>query len=171
MKVERRTVDLTSYPDLVVIYLGMRVNAMTGLKTLFGFGPKIDSSVAATPEGLLRHETVVYSLLPPHVGMRQYWRDFESLERWARSEPHMQWWKTFLRDSGGTGFWHETYFMRGGVEAIYDDIKVPLGLSGFAPTRIARGPMFSARARLGVDGGGSAPAPVSEASFYGESEE
>jgi len=171
MKVERRTVDLTSYPDLVVIYLGMRVNAMTGLKTLFGFGPKIDSSVAAKPEGLLRHETVVYSLLPPHVGMRQYWRDFESLERWARSEPHKQWWKNFLRDSGGTGFWHETYFMRGGVEAIYDDIKVPLGLSAFAPTRIARGPMFSARARLGVHGGESAPAPVSEASFYGESEE
>jgi hypothetical protein len=77
MKVERRAVDLTSYPDLVVIYLGMRVNAMTGLKTLFGFGPKIENSVAATPEGLLRHETVIYSLLPPHVGMRQYWRDFE----------------------------------------------------------------------------------------------
>src|SRR5271166_2419953 len=114
MKVERRTVDLTSYPDLVVIDLGMGVNAMMGLKTLLGFGPKIADSVAATPKGLLRHETVVYSLLPAHVGMRQYWRDFESLERWARSEPHMQWWKNFLRDSKGTG--HETYFMRGGVE-------------------------------------------------------
>jgi hypothetical protein len=170
MKVERRTVDLTSYPDLVVIYLGMRVNAVTGLKTLLGFGPKISNSVTAAPEGLLRHETVIYSLLPPHVGMRQYWRDFESLERWARSEPHMQWWKSFLRDSGGTGFWHETYFMRGGVEAIFDDIKVPLGLSSFAPTKVARGPMFSARTRLGVQGGDSAPAPVTEASFYGEPE-
>ena len=170
MKVERRTVDLTSYPDLVVIYLGMRVNAVTGLKTLLGFGPKISNSVTAAPEGLLRHETVIYSLLPPHVGMRQHWRDFESLERWARSEPHMQWWKSFLRDSGGTGFWHETYFMRGGVEAIFDDIKVPLGLSSFAPTKVARGPMFSARTRLGVQGGDSAPAPVTEASFYGEPE-
>src|SRR5271166_1721525 len=148
MKVERRTVDLTSYPDLVVIDLGMGVNAMMGLKTLLDFGPKIADSVAAAPKGLLRHETVVYSLLPAHVGMRQYWRDFESLERWARSEPHMQRWKNFLRDSGGTGFWHETYFMRGGVEAIYDDIKVPLGLSSFAPTKIARGAMFSARTRL-----------------------
>ncbi|HXM22989.1 MAG TPA: DUF4188 domain-containing protein [Terriglobales bacterium] len=171
MKVERRTVDLTCYPDLVVIYLGMRVNAMTGLKTLFGFGPKIANSVAATPDGLLRHEPIVYSLLPPHVGMRQYWRDFESLERWARSEPHMQWWKTFLRGSGGTGFWHETYFMRGGVEAIYDDIKVPLGLSAFAPTTPARGPMFSARTRLGVKGTETASAPVSEASLYGEPEQ
>ena len=84
MKVERRTVDLAAYPDLVVIYLGMKVNAITGLKTLFGFGPRISNSVAAAPEGLLRHENVIYSLLPPHVGMRQYWRDFESLERWAR---------------------------------------------------------------------------------------
>lgn len=128
------------------------------------------SSVAARPEGLLRHESVFYSLLPPHVGMRQYWGDFESLERWARAEPHMQWWNQFLRDSGGTGFWHETYFMRGGVEAIHDDIKVPLGLSSFAPTKPAGGPMFSARARQGVNGVESMPAPVTEVSFYGEPE-
>jgi hypothetical protein len=153
-----------------VIYLGMRVNAATGLKTLFGFGPRISNSVAASPDGLLRHETLVYSLLPPHVGMRQYWRDFESLERWARSEPHMQWWKTFLRNSGGTGFWHETYFMRGGVEAIYDDIKIPLGLSAFAPTMHARGPMFSARTRLGIPGSETAPTAVPEAGLYGESD-
>ena len=38
-KVERRTVDLSGFPDLVVVYLGMRVNHLTGLKTLFGFGP------------------------------------------------------------------------------------------------------------------------------------
>ena len=46
--------------------------------------------------------------------MRQYWRDFQSLEAWTRSEPHRVWWKNFLRNSGGTGFWHETYFLRGG---------------------------------------------------------
>jgi hypothetical protein len=170
MGVERRTVDLTAFPNLVVIYLGMKVNALTGLKTVFGFGPKIANSVAAMPDGLLRHESIVYSLLPPHVGMRQYWRDFASLERWARSEPHMQWWKNFLRDSVGTGFWHETYFIRGGVEAIYDDIKIPLGLSAFAPTSIARGPMFSARTRLGVKGSETVSVPVSEASLYGEAE-
>ena len=109
--VERRTVDLSGYPDLVVIYLGMRLNALAGLKTLFGFGPKIAASVDARPDGLLLHENLFYSLAPPHGGMRQYWRDFESLERWARSEPHRTWWREFLRDSGGTGFWHEAYFM------------------------------------------------------------
>src|SRR5215469_10119393 len=114
--VNRRTVDLSNYPDLVVIYLGMRVNAWYGLKTLVGFGPRIQGAVDAAPPGLLLHEPVVYSLFPPNVGMRQYWKDFDSLERWARSEPHAAWWRQFLRDSGGTGFWHETYFMRGGME-------------------------------------------------------
>jgi hypothetical protein len=42
----RRTVDLSQYPDLVVIYLGMRVNVLRGVKTLFGFGPKISGVVA-----------------------------------------------------------------------------------------------------------------------------
>ena len=70
-KVHRRTVDLSAYPDLVVIYLGMRVNAFSGLKTLFGFGPKIAASVAAMPEGLLLHENFMFSVFPPHVGMRQ----------------------------------------------------------------------------------------------------
>jgi len=30
--VERLTVDLAGYPDLVVIYLGMRVNRIAGIK-------------------------------------------------------------------------------------------------------------------------------------------
>ena len=74
-KISRRTVDLSGYPDLVVIYLGMRVNALAGLKTLLGFGPRIADSAAASPDGLLLHETFLFSLFPPHFGMRQYWRE------------------------------------------------------------------------------------------------
>lgn len=128
--VVRQTVDLSGYPDLIVIYLGMRVNRVTGIKTLLGFGPKIAASAQAHPDGLLRHETVVYSIFPMHIGMRQYWRDLDSLMAWTRSDPHRQWWKSFLKDSGGTGFWHETYFRRGGMEAIYDDLPQPTGLYG-----------------------------------------
>jgi hypothetical protein len=106
--------------------------------------------VAAEPDGLLLHENLTFSLIPPHAGMRQYWRDLDSLERWTRELPHQQWWREFLRDSAGTGFWHETYFMRGGMEAIYDDVGRPLGLSTFAPAQKARGGMFSARTRLGL---------------------
>jgi len=146
--VNRQTVDLSPYPDLVVIYLGMRVNRLTGLKTLLGFGPKIAASVAAQPDGLLLHENMIYSLFPAHVGMRQYWRDLESLLLWTRSEPHRQWWKNFLRDSRGTAFWHETYRMRGGMEAIYDDLPKPVGMLRFASAHAARGSMFSAAHRV-----------------------
>ncbi len=163
--VERRTVDLSQYPNLVVIYLGMRVNRLTGLKTLLGFGPKITGSVAANPDGLLLHETIVYSLFPANVGMRQYWRDMESLLAWSRSAPHREWWKNFLRDSAGTGFWHETYLMQGGMEAIYDDITEPIGFMRFAPIKPARAGMFGAahRAAKPFD----SEAVVSEKELYG----
>ena len=163
-RVERRTVDLSSYPDLVVIYLGMRVNRITGIKTLLGFGLKISAAAAAQPEGLLRHETIIYSLFPMHVGMRQYWRDVESLMKWTRSDPHRQWWQNFLKNSGGTGFWHETYFRRGGMEAIYDDVAQPIGFMGFAPILPARGPMFGAAARAGKES--AAPPVLAEDELY-----
>lgn len=151
IRTARETVSLRQYPDLVVIYLGMRVNALRGLRTLGRAGPRIQRSVAAKPDGLLRHEYLTYSFLPPHVGMRQYWRDFDALERWARSDPHRAWWSELLADPGGTGFWHETYFARGGIEAIYLDVtRNPLGLGAFAPREPARKSMFSARTRLGL---------------------
>jgi hypothetical protein len=161
-KVERQTVDLSQYPDLVVIYLGMRVNAWTGLKTLMGLQPSLKAAVKAKPDGLLLHEQMLFSMIPPHVVMRQYWRDYPSLEAWTRSAPHREWWQDFLRDSGGTGFWHEAYFMRGGMEAIYDDTKIRTGFAQFAPLLPARGRMFSARSRAGLTGD-APPAPVSEA--------
>jgi len=165
MAVNRQTVDLSGYPDLVVIYLGMRVNRLTGLKTLIGFGPQIDRGVAAKPDGLLLHESFLMSLFPMHAGMRQYWRDFDSLERWTRSAPHRDWWTKFLKDSGGTGFWHETYLMRGGIEAIYDDVPTPIGMMKFAPVKSARGPMFSSATRMGRASSVGKP-PLSEGELY-----
>jgi hypothetical protein len=150
-RVERRTVDLSTYPDLVVIYLGMRLNRLAGIRQFIKLGPQIQRAVDDRPAGLLLHENVIWGLIPPHVGMRQYWRDFESLESWARTLPHQRWWHDFLRDTGGTGFWHETYFRRGGFEAIYDDLAGlggPPGLARFAPIVPAEGRMFSARDRL-----------------------
>jgi hypothetical protein len=164
--VDRRTVDLEGFPDLIVIYLGMRVNAWTGLKRLLGLGPQIASSVAAKPDGLLLHEDFFFSIFPPHAGMRQYWRDFESLERWTRSDPHRQWWQNFMRDSGGTGFWHESYSIRGGIEAIYDDMSTPIGMMKFAPLGKARGSAFSARKRMQREGVEASPPPATEEELY-----
>lgn len=133
MAVDRQTVDLSAYPELVVFYLGIRVRRPRGMLRLFGLGPQIQKSWKDQPDGLLLHEDFIWSLIPPHAGMRQYWRDLDSLERWSHSEPHKLWWQQYLRDSGGTGLWHETYFMGGGMEAIYDDMNRPIGLARFAP--------------------------------------
>jgi fumigallin biosynthesis monooxygenase-like protein len=158
---QRSTVDLSDYPDLVVIYLGMRVEKLRGVATLMKFGPKISASAEAKPDGLLLHENIFYSFFPLHAGMRQYWRDFQSLENWTRSLPHQEWWKDFLKDPGGTGFWHEAYFMRGGMEAIYDNVGEAFGFAKFAPIMHAKGPMFGARKRLGLPGEAAA-SPVRE---------
>lgn len=166
IKTNRQTVDLSAFPDLVVIYLGMRVNRLTGLKTLMGFGPRIARSVEAHPDGLLLHENFLFSLFPAHAGMRQYWRDMESLLRWTRSEPHRQWWTNFLKDSGGTGFWHETYLRKGGMEAVYVDVPVPVGLMHFAPVVPARGPMFSAAHRASQSQQADLKPAISEEELY-----
>jgi hypothetical protein len=167
--VDRKTVDLSAYPDLVVIYLGMRVRTLAGVRRLLGLGPQIEKAGGARPDGLLHFENnIIFGLFPLHLGMRWYWKDFASMERWARSEPHRRWWQEFLRSSGGTGFWHETYFMRGGMEAIYDDLnEPPLGFQAFAPSLPARGPMFTARTRLRLpDEAPAQPPGVAERDLY-----
>ena len=141
----RRSVDLSGYPDLVVIYLGMRVNAFHGIRTLFGIGRQLGPIGKIHPDGLLAHETCLFSLR--HVGFRQYWRDLESLEAFTRSDPHRTWWRSFLKDPGGTGFWHETYRLKGGMEAIYLHMP-PIGFGRFAPALKPQGPFMTARGRL-----------------------
>ena len=72
-----------------------------------------------------------------------------------------------MRDTAGTGFWHELYFMRGGMEAVYLDLAdPPLGFLNFAPAEPARGATFSARSRLKVGGETKVAVPVSEEELY-----
>src|SRR5689334_24399654 len=148
---DRKTVDLSAYPDLVVIYLGMRVEEPRGLETLQKPRPQIDATGAEQPDGLLLHERLMYGDDPPHTGMRQYWRDFESLQAWTKTLPHKAWWTEYLRDRGGTSFWHETYFRRGGFESVFVDTGETIGLSRLGPPVPAAGPMLAARDRAEAD--------------------
>jgi hypothetical protein len=53
--------------------------------------------------------------------------------------------------------------MRGGMEAVYDDMVAATGFLKFAPVQPARGAMFSARDRVKRQGAAAvAPAPVDE---------
>lgn len=144
-QVTRATVDLTGYPDMVVMYLAMRARSPRGLVTMARFGLRLHRAMRERPEGLLHWESISFG--PFERGMRQYWRDLDALEAWARAPPHRDWWTDYLRDPKGTGFWHETYFMRGGMEAIYDAVGTPPGLGAFAPRESADGGLFAARRR------------------------
>jgi hypothetical protein len=170
-KPNREAVDLSAYPDLVIIYLGMRASSWRGIPTLMMCGPQIAKSVRAQPDGLLRHEWAFYPAWSPYLGMRQYWRDFDALERFARGEPHSAWWKKLHSEAGGISFWHETYFANGGTEAVYLNMHKPAGLQAIGAVQPARRSMFSARRRLRLDTPDTTPAPVTEAQFYGEAGE
>ena len=56
--------------------------------------------------------------------------------------------------------------MGGGMEAIYDDIEPPCGFARFAPTRVARGAMFSARRRAGQGDQPTVKPVIAEAEYY-----
>ncbi len=78
-------------------------------------------------KGFLGGETFLYWR---GVGLIQYWRSFEDLERFARSreEPHLKAWQRFNRVVGGdgsVGIWHETYLINpGNYEAIYGNMPI-----------------------------------------------
>ncbi len=147
--VKRTTVDLSAYPDLVMVLLGFRVARLRGLPALMRIGRGLGQVVETPPDGLLRHEPMLLGW--NHLGMKQYWRDLDSLGRFTRSAPHSGWWREFLADDHGCGFWHEAYSARGGVEAIYVGIDVAPGLGSFAPARSPEGPLLSSRERLAAD--------------------
>ena len=137
--------------DLVVIYLG---NARRGAARLRDARPRLGPGRSRRPvpggaRGLLLHESITYSAEPLHVGMRQYWRDLDSLEAWARERPHKTWWTELSPRPRGHLVLHETYFRRGGFETTYVDVVDPVGLKRIAPseTRRRAPPLRSAAAR------------------------
>jgi hypothetical protein len=68
MKVERQTVDMSGFPDLVVVYLGIPVRRPRGLLRLLGLVPQIQKSWKERPDGLLLHEDFIWSLSPRSSG-------------------------------------------------------------------------------------------------------
>jgi len=145
----RRTVDLSIYPDLVVIYLGYRAHSLRGIGQLLRIGRGLREIKRHPPEGLLCHENLLFG--PLHPGFRQYWRDLESLEAFTRDTQHAAWWRDFSKDGAG-GIWHETYRLGGGMEAIY--LGMPqIGFGRFAPALQAEGGLRNARQRLSAVAG------------------
>ena len=161
----RITVDTDAYPELVFIELGMSPNNLLGYFTVLSVLPGIRRSTKA--EGLLAHNLgVIMKGLRPHFIIRQYWRSFADLERYARGDgTHKSWWREMVQDTRHTTIWHETYSIKGGVDAIYGTTGKnygAVGLAAFAPRIDARGSAYSARKRMHAEGDETTDAPVSE---------
>ncbi len=65
MAVQRQTVDLSAYPDLVVIYLGMRVRRPRGMLYCSGWDRRSGSRGRSNRMAFYLHEDLIWSLVPP----------------------------------------------------------------------------------------------------------
>jgi hypothetical protein len=114
--------------DFVVLLIGMRFNKpllvhkwLPVARAMFGMLKWLDAHPEAGCLGY--HQYVGRTTL-----MVQYWRDVESLNRFARdgSMPHLGPWRRFnraVRDSGDVGVYHETYKVKAGeYESIYGNM-------------------------------------------------
>jgi len=119
----------------VVFIIGMRINKPLAFSkwvpTALAMGPMLRSLAKDPESGCLGGEPFLY---PGGIGLIQYWRSAEDLERFARSpqEPHLKAWQRFNKavgKGGSVGIWHETYQVAAGAyEAIYANMPC-FGLS------------------------------------------
>jgi hypothetical protein len=144
--------------EFVVFLIGMRINKPWKIHRwwpVFRAMQPMLAELAARPEsGFLGH-TFGWPVIV------QYWRSFECLEAYARSQDHGHWpaWVAFnrrMRDGrGDVGIWHETYRVAPGqYESIYSGMP-PFGLGRAGRLVPATGRRDTARGRLT----GSGPTP------------
>lgn len=122
----RRTADLDT--DFVVFLIGARVNRLRSLPRFVRIGRQMTAmqrELLAQPDLGCLHIENFFGRTTISV---QYWRDFDALERFARSADHLHLpaWREFnrlVRDSGSVGIWHETYPVRAGeYESFYGNM-------------------------------------------------
>lgn len=149
---ERMTVKIEG--DFVVFLIGMRINKPWKLHKWLPVAlamPRMIKELYAKPElGFLGHTGGNGG-----IGvMVQYWRSFEHLEAYARSQDHahLPAWVDFNKrvraSSGDVGIWHETFLVREGeYEALYGAMP-PFGLGKVGTLIPATGQRKTARERL-----------------------
>jgi hypothetical protein len=137
--------------DFVVFLIGMRINKPWKVHKwlpVFLAMPRMLRELEAQPEsGFLGH----------FMGFKvivQYWRSFDHLEAYARSQDRQHWpaWVDFNKrvgnSRGDVGIWHETYRVRAGdYETVYSGMP-PFGLGKVGKLVPATGKRESARERL-----------------------
>jgi hypothetical protein len=142
---------------LVVFLIGMRINHFHRVGKWLPVAramPRMLAELRANPAaGMLGGELLRGGLRT--LMMLQYWRDFDSLEAYARARDREHWpaWVAFNKavgNDGTVGIFHETYAIpRRGSETIY--VNMPdFGLGKVAGLTPATGSLNAARSRLGA---------------------
>jgi Domain of unknown function (DUF4188) len=149
----RFTADIDG--DFVVFLIGMRVNRPLRVRQWWPVAaamPRMLKVLANHPElGCLGTQQWVGRT----TIMIQYWRDFESLDRFSRDKdlPHLEPWRRFnrlVRASGDVGIWHETFRVRAGeYEAVYGNMPV-FGLATAGQSLPVSRKAETAAARIGA---------------------
>ncbi len=145
---------------LVVFLIGMRINHFHKVGRWWpvfrAMGPMIRELSRNPESGFLGTEFALCS--PRQILLLQYWRDFDSLEAYARNRDAQHWpaWTAFNRrigNDGTVGIYHETYVVAAGAhETVYGNMP-PFGLgrvSGLVP---ATGSRNAARERMRAGSG------------------
>lgn len=141
--------------SLVVFIIGMRINRLwkigRWLPVLRAMPRMLAELGNDAGSGFLGADFLFRS--PRSPVLVQYWRDFQSLERYARAEDaqHRPAWRAFNAAAGrdgSVGIYHETYIVeRHGHETIYANMP-STGLGKVTGTVPATGHRSSARQRL-----------------------
>ncbi|MCB2088341.1 MAG: DUF4188 domain-containing protein [Sphingomonadaceae bacterium] len=142
---------------LVVFIIGMRINHFHKIGKWWpvarSMRPMIEELSRQPESGFLGAETLFQNLRT--VMLVQYWRDFDSLEAYARDREqlHLPAWTAFnkaIGNDGTVGIFHETYTVQAGqYETIYGNMP-PFGLGKVAGLVPATGSRSAARTRMQV---------------------
>jgi hypothetical protein len=137
--------------EFVVFLIGMRINKIWKVHKWL---PVFLAMPRMLKELRGRDDTGFLGAMTCGLLIVQYWRSFEALESYARSQDRGHWpaWVAFNRrmhDSrGDVGIWHETYrVLPGQYEAIYSGMP-PTGLGAAGRLTPASGKREAARGRM-----------------------
>lgn len=126
-----RIANLWEHPNLCVSLFGVQFHTPDGQQRYAASGineEMFPALEAARSAGFLHIEFLQNE---SNAVLLQYWRSYDELDQWARTLPHMRWWRWLLENVGeDLSFFHEIYQPMK-AEAIYEKGCRPFGAAAF----------------------------------------
>lgn len=159
----------------VVFLIGMRINHFFAFKKWLPTAMAMRSMLRLLHRhpgtGALGSQLIFYWR---GIGVIQYWRSFDDLEKFARSkdDPHLESWHRFnkaIGSDGSVGIWHETFLVEAGrYEGVYNNMPL-FGLAAATQYEPIVERRETARRRLGGKSQQAMPPPIPACNLFGVS--